>query len=72
MTRSPRLAELVAHLTGCDPTRAVSAVRAATTSQPPAVDPLAIVARAMCSLRRVDLTEPVDLRDPAQTEVDAS
>lgn len=71
MTRSPRLAELVAHLTGCEPTRALSAVRAATATDPHNEDALAIVARAMCSLRRVDLTESVDLRDRTRTHVQA-
>ena len=71
MTRSPRLAELIVHLTGCEPNRAVSAVRAATATDPYSDDALAIVARAMCSLRRVDLTEPVDLRDRRRSEVQA-
>ena len=67
MDRTPRLAELVVHLTGCDPVAAVDAVAAAERSS--ADDTLAIVARAMCSVRRLDLTESVDLRDA--TEVPA-
>jgi len=70
MDRTPRLAELVLHLTGCNPRIAMSAVHAATDHDPHSVDDaLAIVARAMCSVRRVDLraiTEPVDLRVPRE------
>jgi hypothetical protein len=70
MDRSPRLAELVVHLTDCAPQDAVAAVAAATAAAPHEVaDPLAIVARAMRSLRRVDLTTPVDLRDPREVPV---
>ena len=66
MTRSPRLAELVLHLTGCAPGAAVSAVDAASEREPrSADDALTIVARAMCSVRRVDLREQLDLRDPS-------
>jgi hypothetical protein len=64
MDRSSRLAELVVHLTGCEPIVAVDAVADSARVSPPEVeDPLAIVARAMCSIRRLDLTEPVDLRE---------
>jgi hypothetical protein len=70
MDRSPRLAELVVHLTGCNPRVAMAAVETATDVEPASVDDaLTIVARAMCSIRRVDLrpvTRPVDLRDSAQ------
>lgn len=69
MNRSPRLAELVVHLTGCSPRAAVAAVAASTrvTAEPQTTeDALAIVARALCSVRRLDLTEAVDLRDPSE------
>ena len=65
MDRSPRLAELVVHLTDCAPQDAVAAIAAATAVAPQeTADPLALVARAMRSLKRVDLTTHVDLRDP--------
>jgi hypothetical protein len=64
MDRSPRLAELVMHLTGCDPQLALDAVAASTSVDPESVDEaLVIVARAVCSLNRLDLTDTVDLRD---------
>jgi hypothetical protein len=68
MDRTPRLAELVVHLTDCAPDVALAAVAA---SAPPdffdtqtADDALAVVARAMCSIRHLDLREAVDLRTP--------
>ena len=65
MDRSPRLAELVVHLTGCHPTLAVDAVtRARSTSADSADDALLIVARAMYAVQHVDLRERVDLREP--------
>jgi hydroxymethylpyrimidine/phosphomethylpyrimidine kinase len=70
MDRSPRLAELVVHLTGCSPAVAVAAVAAATAAVPrTADDALDIVARAICSIRHLDLTDPVDLRDPSEVHV---
>jgi hypothetical protein len=64
MDRSPRLAELVVHLTGCDPTAAIEAVAHSTDTAPQSVDDaLVIVARAMSSLHRVDLRDAVDLRE---------
>jgi hydroxymethylpyrimidine/phosphomethylpyrimidine kinase len=70
MDCSPRLAELVLHLTGCTPPAAVAAVDAATDDAPQSIDDaLAIVAKAMCSIQRVDLratTSPVDLRESQQ------
>jgi hypothetical protein len=73
MNRSPRLAELVVHLTGCAPAAAVDAVAASTKAAPgQSEDPLAVVARAMCSVRRLDLTESVDLRDPIEVPVQRS
>ena len=64
MDRTPRLAELVVHLTDCNPTVALAAVAAATTEPPQdADDALAIVARAICAIRAIDLTDSVDLRD---------
>ena len=70
MDRTPRLAELVVHLTGCAPAVAVDAVAAATAAPPRTVDDaLDIVARAICSIRHLDLTDPVDLRDPSEVPV---
>lgn len=70
MDRSPRLAELVVHLTDCAPQDAVAAIAAAMAAAPQdAADPLAIVARAMRAVRKVDLTSPVDLRDPHAAHV---
>ncbi|MEY2420623.1 MAG: hypothetical protein QOI95_690 [Acidimicrobiaceae bacterium] len=70
MDRTPRLAELVVHLTGCAPSVAVDAVNSSTSAAPrTSDDALAIVARALCSVRHLDLTDSVDLRDP--TEVSA-
>jgi hypothetical protein len=64
MDRSPRLAELVVHLTGCDPKAAVEAVAHSMGTAPQSVDDaLVIVARAMCALQQVDLREAVDLRE---------
>lgn len=64
MDRTPRLAELVVHLTGCDPVLALDAVARATVTPPESFDDaLAIVARAMCAIRKVDLRETVDLRE---------
>ena len=64
---SHRLAELVMHLTECSPRAAVDAVDAAAppTSTITEDDALAIVARAIYSIKHVDLTDKVDLRDPA-------
>lgn len=70
MDRSPRLAELVVHLTDCSPAAAVAAVTAALAAAPADTsDPLEIVARAMRAVRPVDLTTSVDLRDPARVHV---
>ena len=64
MDRSPRLAELVVHLTGCEPTLAVEAVARSTVKSPETVDDaLLIVARALCSIHKVDLREALDLRE---------
>jgi hypothetical protein len=64
MNRTPRLAELIVHLTDCAPDVAVGAVTASTTSAPQnADDALAVVARALCSIRRLDLVDAVDLRE---------
>ena len=64
MDRSPRLAELVVHLTGCDPSAAVEAVARSTVKAPESVDDaLTIVARAMGAIHKVDLRETVDLRE---------
>jgi chemotaxis regulatin CheY-phosphate phosphatase CheZ len=59
-----RLAELVVHLTDCAPERAIAAVEAQHPVDPVSSDDaLAVVARAMCSVRRVDLRDKLDLRD---------
>ena len=64
MDRSPRLAELVVHLIGCEPTVAVEAVARSTVRPPETVDDaLLIVARAMCAIHKVDLREALDLRE---------
>lgn len=54
-----RLAELVVHLTDCQPRRAVAAVnRAAALRDPSSLeDKLAVVAEALVSLRRIDLRD---------------
>jgi hypothetical protein len=70
MDRTPRLAELVVHLTGCAPRAAIDAVARSTTAEPQnADDALAIVARALCAVRRLDLTDAVDLRETKPSEV---
>jgi hypothetical protein len=63
-TACPRLAELVVHLTDCNPRLAVAAVDAALGGATPATDDerLAAVARALISVRR-----SIDLRDPKPT-----
>ena len=67
MDRSPRLAELVVHLTGCQPTAAVDAVARSTEHAPQSVDDaLVIVARAMYAVHKVDLREAVDLRESTE------
>jgi hypothetical protein len=64
MDRSPRLAELVVHLTGCNPADALDAVARSGSTSPESVDDaLKIVARAMYAVQHVDLREPVDLRE---------
>ena len=64
MDRSPRLAELVVHLTGCEPHRAIAAVEGSMRqSLQSNDDALLIVARAMCAIRHLDLTERLDLRE---------
>jgi hypothetical protein len=71
VNRTPRLAELVVHLTGCAPGVAMRAVAASTAIAPQSADDaLAIVARALCSVRRLDLTGSVDLRDPTKVRVE--
>jgi len=61
---SPRLAELVIHLTDCNPRLAIAAVDAATggSALGESDDRLAAVARALISVRRT-----IDLRDPKPT-----
>ena len=51
---APRLAELVVHLTQCEPRRAVAAVDAALGGHPPAGtdDRIAVVAQAILAVRR--------------------
>lgn len=67
-TATTRIAELVAHLTGCHPDGAAAAVAALGADD--GRDPLALVARAVCRL-----TDPADCsggsewqRPPAPTE----
>ena len=57
---APRLAELVAHLTECNPRLAVAAVNAAIGDAEPTGtdDRLAVVAQALVSVRRLDLRDP--------------
>jgi hypothetical protein len=69
MDRTPRLAEFVVHLTGCSPRTAIDAIARASAKSTDTPDSLELVARAICSLRRLDLTEPVDLREPAHLPV---
>jgi hypothetical protein len=70
MNHTPRLAELVVHLTGCAPSVAIDAVVASSAGAPrTSDDALEVVARALCSVRRLDLTDAVDLRE--STEVTA-
>ncbi|HEX4819112.1 MAG TPA: hypothetical protein VFV00_02810 [Acidimicrobiales bacterium] len=64
MDRSPRLAELVVHLTGCNPAVAIDAVERSGSQTPESVDDaLMIVARAMYTVQHVDLRDSVDLRE---------
>jgi hypothetical protein len=66
LASTDRLAELVVHLTDCSPEQAIAAVEAVQTHDPADADEaLEVVARAMCAIRRVDLRDPVDLRDSA-------
>ena len=68
--RSHRLAEFVMHLTECSPRAAVDAVETATPTTPllSEDDKLALVARAIHSIRHVDLTDKVDIRDATPLE----
>ena len=63
---TPRLAEMVMHLSGCTPEQAVRLVEAAVKQSPDAAgdDPLQIVAQALVALRSVDLREALDIREP--------
>ena len=58
---APRLAEMVAHLTDCNPKLAVAAVNAAAGDAAPTTSDqrLNVVADAMVAVRRL-----IDLRDP--------
>ena len=60
-TASPRLAELVVHLTDCNPRLAIAAVDAAVRGTTPTTNDecLTAIAQAMMSVRR-----RIDLRDP--------
>jgi len=68
-----RLAELIVHLTGCAPERALDAIAAENVVDP--VDPdeaLEIVARAMVAVRQLDLRDRLDLRErPALVDPDS-
>jgi len=58
-----RLAEMVWHLTDCDPQLALAAVGRPITRAPEHDDALMVVARALCRVRRIDLTHTVDLTE---------
>ena len=62
-----RLAELVAGLTDCSQEQAVAAIEGVQTGEPADADAaLEVVARAMTALRRIDLTDTVDVRDSTE------
>ena len=61
--RHDRLAELVWHLTDCEPTEALAAVDRPADAQIDYEAALALVARGLWRVRRVDLTDRLDLRD---------
>jgi hypothetical protein len=62
--RVDRLAEMVWHLTQCDPHEALAVVDKGRVQPPSSHDEsLLVVAQAMCELRRLDLTEKLDLRE---------
>jgi hypothetical protein len=61
--RADRLAQLVAHLSDCSPRRAVDAVDAVIDLTD---DPMEVVARALCQVRR---PAPVDLRDRTAADI---
>jgi len=54
-TTTTRIAELVAHLTGCHPDGAAAAIASLGDGDADADDPLALVARAVCQI-----TDPAD------------
>jgi hypothetical protein len=61
-----RLAEMVWHLTECDPSEALAAVGHGPVQALASHDEkLLVVARAVCQVRRLDLTDKLDLRDLA-------
>jgi hypothetical protein len=64
-TSAARLAELVVHLTDCDPQQAVGLIDVPDAGPAEGVDKLAIVARAMVRLRRAGSPPPanIDLRE---------
>jgi hypothetical protein len=61
-----RLAELVWHLTECEPSQALAAVDRPQAGSLDHDTALALVARGICRVKRLDLTDAVDLRDPAK------
>lgn len=66
-TAAERLAELVVHLTDCDPYRALDLIDLTDAAQVDVADKLAVVARAMVRLRRAS---KIDLRDkPVQHDL---
>jgi hypothetical protein len=59
-----RLAEMVWHLTECEPREALAAIDRAPVRQRASHDEkLLVVARAVCRVRRLDLTDKLDLRE---------
>lgn len=62
--RFDRLAEMVWHLTECDPREALAIVGQGPVHATPSHDEsLLVVARAVCRLRGLDLTDKLDLRE---------
>jgi hypothetical protein len=67
-----RLAELVVHLTDCDPQKALEVIDLTDGSRRDQVDKLEVVARAMVRLRHQDASaepvEAIDLREQAAAQ----
>lgn len=63
--RTDRLAEMVWHLTDCHPLQALAAIGEPSNDE----DALAVVARAMCRIRHLDLRDHIDLRDRSRSDI---